>query len=114
MADTTYQTNEFFQDIKILNNAKIGGQGGETFFKGQLLTSYGTEGDFAAWDGAFTSGINAVMRNDAVIPAGADHIMQPVAIGEMNLTGIAAANKVSNADLEKLKVKAFEGGILLN
>ena len=107
-----YQTNELFQDIKILNNALIEGEAGAAFKKGQLLTA--EEDGFSAWDGDFETPVNAVMRNDADIPAGQTSIRQPVAIGEMNLTGIASVNEIAKADTDKLRVAALKGGIRLN
>ena len=112
MGGTSYQTNEFFQDIKVLNNALIKGEAAETFKKGQLLTA--EEDGFSAWDGDFETSINAVMCQETVIPTGATSVRMPVAIGEMNLTGIAGVNEVANADLDKLRISAFAGGIRLN
>jgi hypothetical protein len=107
-----YNTEEIFQDVKILNNALITGTAGAVIKRGQLLTA-GEAGAFTAWSGDFDDGFDAVSREDATIQAGGSTRV-PVAGGSMRLEGIAAVNNIAAANLDKLRVSAFKAGIYLN
>ena len=111
----TYDTNDLFENLAVLNSALLLGTAGEAFKKGQLLTA-GEDGGFTAWEGEFypDGAVNAVCINDVTIPAGQTSVRSPVAIGEMRLEGIMTINAVSRADREKLRITAMLGGIRLN